>query len=119
MAQLRDAKTSELLAEGTPEEIARAAEGFVAGEVLFDDVGAVGKDGVSLFDPVAVRKRHSDDLVALESAVDATPEDHKPALRAQIKERKGRVASGKAMESVARDRMLAAHERSARRAGGR
>lgn len=38
MAQLRDAVSSELVAEGTPEELVLIAENF-AGEVLYDGVG--------------------------------------------------------------------------------
>jgi hypothetical protein len=47
MAQLRDAHTSELIAEGTPLELAVLAEELGRDEVLFDGVGTE-------FDPDAV-----------------------------------------------------------------
>lgn len=55
MAQLRDAKTSELLLEGTPEQVVLAAEERGRGNVLFDDVG-LG------FDPDAVLRARAERL---------------------------------------------------------
>lgn len=52
MAQLRDARTSEILHEGTPLEVALLAEKIGRDEVLFDDVG----EG---FDPDAVLEVHT------------------------------------------------------------
>lgn len=76
MAQLRDAKTGELLAEGTPNEIALTArelgrKAVVVGpgeelpadaDLIFDDVGFG-------FDPAAVLQARADNLDGLRSAI--------------------------------------------------
>lgn len=61
MAQLRDSRTSELVAEGTAEEVALAAERLGHNEVLFDDVG---QD----FDPAAVVAAYRDRVDGLARA---------------------------------------------------
>ena len=75
MAQLRDALTSELIAEGSPLEVALAARALArpaavigpgddlpAGtELLYDDVGAA-------FDPAAVIAAHEENVAGLEAA---------------------------------------------------
>lgn len=112
--QLRDAQTSELIAEGTPEEIAIAAQAFDAADILFDDVGAVDNHGKSVFKPVEVRKRNADDLQSLETELANVPEDDEPRrlrLREAVRERKQRAAVGKALQTPAADRMQAARAR--------
>lgn len=64
MAQLRDARTSALMAEDTPAVIALLADSFDPADVLFDDVGQA-------FDPVAVREAHRDDVAGLTAAAAA------------------------------------------------
>lgn len=65
MAQLRDRHTSELLAEGQPEELALAAERIGRARVIFDDVGEA-------FDVDAVLAAHRDRLEGLARAVTET-----------------------------------------------
>lgn len=121
MVQLRDTQTSELIAEGTPLEIATIAESMAAEDILFDDVGSVGQDGRSLFDPVAVRKQAADDLVGHQAALDALPADAWPedreTLRAAVKERRDHIASGKAKVAGARKAMQDARIRVEKRRG--
>lgn len=62
MAQLRDAQTSALLAEGTPTEVVLIAEEVGRDRVLFDDVGAG-------FDPDAVLAAHREAVEADEAAL--------------------------------------------------
>lgn len=57
MAQLRDAETSELLVEGTAEDLVLIADELGTKEVLFDDVGLH-------FDPGAVRAVREERLAA-------------------------------------------------------
>jgi hypothetical protein len=59
MAQLRDKITSELLAEGTPLEVALVAELIGFDEIIFDDVGQA-------FDPAAVLAGHRESIANLE-----------------------------------------------------
>jgi hypothetical protein len=113
MAQLRCAQTSELLAEGTPLEIATAADQFTKGDIVFDGVGQA-------FDPAAVRKTRADEITGLQATLDALParppagEDadafkaRKDSLTAMIAERKDRIAAGQALVPQARDRKQAA-----------
>lgn len=69
MAQLRDVQTSELIAEGTPLELALIAGRLGEREVLFDDVG----EG---FDPAAVRQAAEQNAAGLEgAAAEATGDD--------------------------------------------
>lgn len=71
MAQLRDAKTSELIAEGTPLEVALAAgqlgKGAVVGvgEALADDVEVIFDDVGLGFDPAAVIAAHQENVDGL------------------------------------------------------
>lgn len=112
MAQLRDAMTSEWIAEGTPLEIAIVAEAFDAADVLFDDVGATDAKGRSRFDPAAVRAMRAAELAGLEAALaTATSPDERETLQSAIGERKARVAAGRAMVAAARARQQAARDR--------
>ena len=61
MAQLRDAQSSQILAEGTPIEMVLLADRIGHDEVLFDDVGPA-------FDPDAVRRAHQAQADGLERA---------------------------------------------------
>jgi hypothetical protein len=109
MAQLRCAQTSELLAEGSPLEIATAADGLAAGDVIFDGVGQT-------FDPAAVRRAHADEIAGLQSVLAALParapsgEDpdafkaRKDTLAATIAERQDRIAAGQKMVAPAKKR---------------
>jgi hypothetical protein len=119
--QLRDAQTSELIAEGTPLEIATLAESMAAEDVLFDDAGPVDKDGRSLFDSAAVRRQAEDDLAGHQATFDALPakasDEDREALRTVIKERKDRIAAGKAKVAGARQAMQDARARVERRRG--
>lgn len=66
MAQLRDARSSALIFEGTPLEVALLAEELGRDEVLFDDVGLA-------FDPDAVLEgaRQSAETVEGEAGAEA------------------------------------------------
>lgn len=81
MPQLRDALTSELVAEGTPEELVLIAQQFPTGEVIYDGVGAE-------FNPDAVLKARQESLDGMNAALDApdTPERMKPDIEAAIQE---------------------------------
>lgn len=123
MAQLRCAQTSELLAEGTPLEIATAADGFPKGDVLFDGVG-------EKFNPAEVRKVRGDEIAGLEAVLAEMPsrtpagEDadtfkaRKDGLTSTIAERRDRIAAGEKMVAPAkkaRDEAIArVEERKAR-----
>lgn len=61
MAQLRDAQTSEIIAEGTPVEVALIAETLGVTNVLFDDVGPA-------FNPATVVQEHKDRVKGLRDA---------------------------------------------------
>lgn len=117
MIQLRDARTSELLAEGDALEIAIAAEAFAKGEVLFDGVGEGGK-----FDPVEVRKLLADGIVDLQHALDELPtapnaderedvEASREELESTISERQDQIVAGQAMVADARQRLEEARSR--------
>lgn len=126
--QLRCAQTSELIAEGTPLEIATAAQDLDPADVLFDDAGGVDRGGRSLFDPVAVRQIRADEIGALQAALDALParpavgedaavlKERRDGLRDTLKERRDRIAAGKAKVAGAKQAMADARERVARRA---
>lgn len=127
MAQLRDAQTSEIIAEGTPLEIATVAEAFAAGDVIFDGVGAVDRNGKSLFDPAAVRQARADEIAGLETVLAQMPtkapngvdpaehKDRRDNLAANIAERKDRIAAGKAMQTGAKTAQIAARDRVTKR----
>lgn len=128
MAQLRCARTSELLLEGTPLEVVTAGGQFAAGEVIYDDVGP-------RFDPDAVRRAHADAVAGFKRALSdlparapsgATQADRdalsatRASLTATIAEREERVAAGKAAVQSARtrrDEALARVEERRRRDG--
>ncbi len=109
--QLRDAQTSELIAEGSAEEIARIAAGFSTGDVLFDDVGSVDAGGVSLFNPVAVRDASDAEITALEAAAAGPGNGAKTELRALVKSRKDRKAAQEARLPEVKERMRVARAR--------
>lgn len=62
MAQLRDALTGELLAEGTPFQVIVAAAEVGRDNVMFDDVG-------TRFDPAAIRAAYESDIEGLTAVV--------------------------------------------------
>jgi hypothetical protein len=80
MAQLRDARTSDILYEGTPLEVALMAEKLGRDEVLFDDVGGG-------FDHQATIAAHQDNVegharVTRSRAKDITDDDKQRAKEA-------------------------------------
>lgn len=109
MAHLRDAKTSELIAEGTPTELVTIAEklGMKAGVVGIDQTAAqlgldLIYDDVGLaFDPKAVLAQRDEQLDALKTASGATVTKD-PEMRKTI------VASYKAAVAEKADAMAAA-----------
>lgn len=119
--QVRDAQTSELIAEGTPLEIATLVADMDATEILFDDAGAVDSDGRSLFDPSAVRQVRADEIAGLQAALDAlppkAPPEEREALRATLKDRRDRIAAGKAKVAGARQAAQNARARVEKRRG--
>lgn len=90
MAQLRDTKTSEILYEGTPLEVALIADEIGRDEVLFDDVG-------ESFDPDVVTRAFTGSISALESAVDdkKIPKDQRDSARDSLKREKARSEEAK------------------------
>lgn len=117
-AQLRDRQTSELIAEGTPAQIARAAQSFDAADVLFDDLGAVGADGASLFDSGATVAQHDVQIAAVQAAVDDPDGMDKTAARATLKALRDEARAGEDLHAPARGRMRDARERVRRRRDG-
>lgn len=121
MAQLRCAQTSEIIAEGTPLEIATAAESFDPADVVFDDVG-VG------FDPAAVRKMRAGEIDGLQRSLDELParatrdldadtlKAARDRLKATIAERRDRIDAGKKKVAAARRAMNDARQRRDERA---
>lgn len=121
--QLRCSQTSELLAEGTPLEIATAAADMDPSDILFDGAGGVDRDGRSTFDHAAVRQQRADELTGLQAALDAMParapagEDpeayraRRDGLRDTITERRARIAAGKAKVADAKQAMNDARAR--------
>lgn len=78
MAKLRDARTSALIAEGTPLEVVLVARALGrkaivlgAGDELGDDVDLLFDDVGLAFDPAAVLAAHADELDALPTAIKA------------------------------------------------
>jgi hypothetical protein len=80
MAQLRDAHTSELIAEGTPLEVALIAAGLDDDGLLFDDVGHG-------FDPRTTIDAHNVRVEGLSYAVRQAPEDDDQADTARAAHR--------------------------------
>jgi hypothetical protein len=119
MAQLRDQRTSELLATGTPLEIATCAADMT--EVIFDDVGPA-------FDAAVLRARYDAELTGLQNALSSLPvkavppvttgglAQQKSAMQVTIQDRLDRIAAGKAMVAAATKAQAAAWDRVARRA---
>lgn len=91
MAQLRDAHTSELIAEGTPNELVTIADelGLNAGTVgigeTADGLDAIYDDVGLGFDPDAVRQARDENIDGLKTASSskATPDE---GLRESIKQ---------------------------------
>jgi len=78
--QLRDAHTSELIAEGSPLEVALLALELGPDEVLFDGAG-------DTFDPDAVIAHHRERLEGLQGAARdrGLPDDHRKDLQRAVK----------------------------------
>lgn len=66
MAQLRDAQTSEIIAEGTPAALVFLAEKIGRDKVLFDNVGLA-------FDPDALKTAHMAEIAGLKEVADDDP----------------------------------------------
>lgn len=78
MAQLRDAQTSALLAEGTAEEVALAADAMGGDDLIFDDVGIA-------FDPAAVVAAYRERVTGLAGALEETNDaDTRDSLQVAI-----------------------------------
>lgn len=105
MAQLRDARTSELIAEGTPTELALLADRLGRDEVLFDDVGHT-------FDPDAVLEAHRENIAGLEAAAAAAPagSDQRAELEDALAERQIDDGAVAALEVEATAALEAARE---------
>ena len=89
MAQLRDAQTSEILAEGSPTEVVLIADQLGRAEVLFDDVGQG-------FDPDAVLAAHNEQLAAMNAVAANVDEEESVRTRAAQA-----VAAEQALEAAA------------------
>lgn len=76
MAQLRDARSSQWIASGTPTQLVLLAEKIGLGEVLFDGIGA--------FDPAATLQTYRDTVTALQAQLAKASAKDKPALTAYI-----------------------------------
>jgi hypothetical protein len=121
MPQLRCAQTSEIIAEGTPLEIATAAEALDPADVLFDDVPPG-------FDPAAVRKFHAGVIDGLKRSLDELPsratrdldadtlKARRDTLKATLGERQDRIDAGKKKVAAARRAMNEARKRRDERA---
>lgn len=94
MAQLRDAKTSECLFEGTSLEVAAIAEEF-GDDVIFDDVG-------EKFDPKAVLKASEENLQGLDAVAKDSKEDKTVRDRARDAVKAERAEIEKAKKQVAK-----------------
>lgn len=119
MPQLRDAKTSELLAEGTPLEIVQAADaaGLNAGVVKepgdVDGLDAIYDDVGLEFDPAAVLKAHEENVAGHQAVAKDTKA--KKADRDQARDRvdqlKAEAEAGKGMAADVTKRREKAHAR--------
>lgn len=97
MAQLRDAKTSELILEGTPLELALAANELGRDEVLFDDVG-------DHFDPDAVVAAARERADGLATAAKVAKGDERKRLDEAAKAAKAElVADGTKLGTATKD----------------
>jgi hypothetical protein len=70
MAQLRDAQTSQYMADGSPDEMVLLAEEIGRAEVLFDGVGLA-------FDPAATLASHRDRVIASKRPTDGLAAEEK------------------------------------------
>lgn len=98
MAQLRDSKTSQVIFEGTPFEVAQMAEQIGAKEVLFDDVG-------SGFDHKAVLSADAQNQDQLKSITD---KESKKWADNQIQKKKKLLQDLKKAQSDVEDALNAA-----------
>lgn len=104
MAQLRDAQTSELIAEGTPLEVALIAGELGRKDVLFDGVGEA-------FDADAVIAAHRENVEGLErGAREATGGDEKKQMRAAHRQAAGEFDVDRDVVANARRELEAARE---------
>jgi hypothetical protein len=107
MAQLRDAITSALIAEGTPEAMVLLAEELGRADVIFD--GVASERAPDAFDPDAVLQAHRDNAAGLEAAAEAESD---PDAKASLQEAAQRAAAietqAAAMAPDAREAMEAA-----------
>lgn len=94
MAQLRDAQTSDLLAEGTPLEVVTIATEIGLAEVIFDDVG----EG---FDPGAVLEAHASAVESYDRAAETDAENPEQADRLRDAARDRRREAETARKKVA------------------
>lgn len=107
MAQLRDAKTGEWIAEGTPEEMALLAQEVGPGDVMFDDVGPA-------FRPAAALRAHRDRLTEARALTQATAEgSDRDRIEAHVAELEAVEERAKARKTDA-DRALRAARRLAK-----
>lgn len=105
MAQLRDGRTGELLAEGAPVEMVALADALGRGEVMFDDVGAA-------FDPDAVRQAHEQHAAGLDDAATGEKDrDAKDRLREAAKATRAALHPPKAQVDRAKRRQAEARNR--------
>lgn len=82
MAQLRDALTSALIAEGTPAEMVVIADAVGRDQVLFDGVGWDLERDEPTFDPDAVVAGAQDQLQSLQAVLAEDPPTDEQALEA-------------------------------------
>lgn len=79
MAQLRDKKTSEVIFEGTPVEVASMAQKVGFDEILFDGVSQE-------FDPSSVLKSFTEETESLKSIAKSDEDDLKESAAAKVKD---------------------------------
>lgn len=104
MAQLRDARTSELIAEGDPLELVLLADELGRDEVLFDDVGAH-------FNPDAVLEAHRENVDGLAGAVKVAKTAERDVVRKAHAHAKARLELEPARISEATAALEAAREK--------
>lgn len=94
MAQLRDAVTSELVAEGTVEELVLIAQ-HIEEDVIYDDVG-------ENFNPDEVLKAYLDNLDGLKGSLKAqgTPGHLKAKIEDAVSEAEGKQPDASVIEEV-------------------
>lgn len=104
MAQLRDAVTSELLGEGTPEAMVLLAEQLGRDDVLFDGVESEHNPGT--FDADAVLQAREERLSGLQDAIQAeTDAGVKERLESTLKADHAVAEEAKEIAPDARDRL--------------